>query len=316
MHRSFFRILKWIPVCIVSSVVAIGCGAPGAQRVSVDASPNRVRYVVGAFEPAGIDPVSVTADGSTVVDIVVLEGRSPGAAAAFREESVGDRVDSDALDRILDRAWRLRPPVEADLDAFAARTGYLERHDEWFRHEVVGSMTSYRRRLHIPLAAVRSAILSLAEGRGLRYPPGTVVVGEHLDAGGVVETTVMTRRSDGFWDFAAYGREGLPVDRIRGTTEDLRIPADCYGCHYGDRAFEPQRSFPETAPDGPLGPRALFVPPGWRRADVTARLDEHARREDGLLGLHATLRLAALLAERDAGTGAGSDDDLVSLVGF
>ncbi len=316
MHRSFSRILKWIPVCIVSSVVAIGCGAGGAKRVAVDASPNRVRYVVGTFEPAGSDPVSVAADGSTLVDIDVLEGRSPGAALAFRDEAVADRVDSDALDRILDRAWRMRPPVDADLGAFAARTGYRDRDGEWFRHEVAGSMTTYRRRLHIPLAAVRSAVVSFAEGRGLRYPPGTVVVGEHLDAGRVVETTVMTRRSDGFWDFAAYGADGLPVDRIRGTTDDLRVPADCYGCHYGDREFEPQRSFPATAPDGPWGPRALFVPPEWRRADVTARLDEHARREDGLLGLHATLRLSALLSGRDAGAPAGSDDDLVSLVGF
>ena len=94
------------------------------------------------------------------------------------------------------------------------------------------------------------------------------------------------------------------------------MPTQCAGCHFGSKLFEPEKSDPAAASDGPFGPRAVHVPEPWRSADATALFQEHARRDDGTLGLYGTLYASRLLAERDAGTINEEDAALLDRLGL
>jgi hypothetical protein len=155
----------------------------------------------------------------------------------------------------------------------------------------------------------------IADGK-LRYPVGTWLIGEHLADGQVVETTVKRRRADGFWDFAVYNADGALAPATTTEPKPLRAPMQCTGCHLGQKRFEPERSFPGHAADGPNGPRAVYVPDAWRRPEAVTRFDEHARRDDGVLGLYATIYTGRLLAERDAGRLAPADAALLDRLGL
>ncbi|HEX8299544.1 MAG TPA: hypothetical protein VF594_10340 [Rubricoccaceae bacterium] len=190
-----------------------------------------------------------------------------------------------------------------------------------FSVDIEGSvMTHARRRVSVPLAALRSALASFAAGDGLRYPAGTLILGEHLSSGeegeAVLETTVKRRRADGFWDFAVYDAQGRITSETATPPRPLRSPTQCTGCHLGQRLFEPERSYPATPTDGEDGPRRYVVPDAWRSTEATARLQEHARREDGVLGLYATVYTGRLMAERNAGEASPADLALLERLGL
>ena len=177
-------------------------------------------------------------------------------------------------------------------------------------------MTAARRRIHVPLAALRTAMAAFPTSGELAYPVGTWIVGEHVVDGTVVETTVKHRRPDGFWDFAVYGPDGALAPATQTEPRSLRVPTQCTGCHLGQRLFVPEKSFPATASDGPFGPRAIYVPDAWRSREATVLFDEHARRDDGVLGLYATLYAGRLLAARDDGAITPEDAALLDALGL
>ncbi len=163
----------------------------------------------------------------------------------------------------------------------------------WFRISLKGSMvplerTTWVRRASIELALDRMDSL----GDEVIYESGTLFVGEHMEGDQIVETTLMRKRTDGYWDFWAYDASGQLVDRVRKEPKDMVIPTRCTGCHFGDRQFEPERSFPGEAQPGPNGERAIYIPNEWRADALAMTLQEHARRSDTILGLYATLYLA------------------------
>ena len=170
----------------------------------------------------------------------------------------------------------------------------------------------------MPSRALRQAVAGFrAAGNHLVYPVGTLLMGQHLnDEGGVLETTIKKRRADGFWDFAVYDAEGRLVGSTMTEPRPLRAPVQCTGCHLGRRLFQPEQSFPAHASDGPFGPRDYLVPEGWRSAEATALFDEHARRDDSVLGLYGTLYTARLLAERQSGQIAPEDAALLDGLGL
>ncbi|HEX9950733.1 MAG TPA: hypothetical protein VGB53_03120 [Rubricoccaceae bacterium] len=190
-----------------------------------------------------------------------------------------------------------------------------------FSVDIEGSvMTHARRRVSVPLAALRSAISSFAAGDGLRYPAGTLILGEHLGSGAdgeaVLETTVKRRRADGFWDFAVYDAQGRITSATATPPRPLRSPTQCTGCHLGQRLFEPERSYPATPTASADGPRRYDVPDAWRSAAATERFGEHARRDDGVLGLYATVYTGRLIAARTAGEASAADLALLSRLGL
>ena len=320
-----------IRFCILGLLAAglAACGGDGGpvDVATADAVPLRLDRdrpeallgsVLGAYlGPDGGDPFEaglVSGEGS---DLTLHPGKLPGEARAALADANGDgAVDWDELAAMLEATYygaRALPPT---LDALRERAPYGGGGPDWFTVEVDGVMSAARRRISVPTAALRQAMAGFGEAGGLHYPAGTVIVGEHLVDGAVVETTVKSRRGDGYWDFAVYGPDGRLAPATATEPRPLRAPTQCTGCHLGERLFEPEKGFPGPATDGPFGPRAIHVPDGWRSAEATALFREHARRDDGVLGLYATLYAGRLLAARQQGTLSPEDAALLEAVGL
>lgn len=307
-----------------SSVLAVllaGCGGGGPAdgvplRLDRDDPQKLLGSVLGAYVgPDGGDPFEaglVSGEGSA---LAIHPERLPEAArTALADANEDGAIDWDELAAMLEATYVEARAMPATLDALRAEADFSAGEPDWFAVELDGVMTAARRRVHVPTASLEAAMGAFAESGSLDYPAGTFVVGEHVADGETVETTVKRRRADGFWDFAVYGPDGALAPATQTEPRPLRVPTQCTGCHLGRRLFEPEKSFPREASDGPFGPRAIYVPDAWRSAEATALFDEHRRRDDGVLGLYATLYAGRLLAEREAGTlsdeGAGLLDRL------
>ena len=178
-------------------------------------------------------------------------------------------------------------------------------------------MTTARRHIYVPEAALRSALAAYHQnGERLLYPVGTTMVGEHHLGGAHVETTAMRKRADGFWDFFTYDTEGNLAKSTNTPPRKLKTPTQCVGCHTGNKPFEPERSFPDEALPGPHGPRALYVDDALRDPEVTAFFDEHRKRSDTVLGIYNTLFVAQLRADRRAGRLGEADVRLLEGLGL
>ena len=205
------------------------------------------------------------------------------------------------------------PPTLADARREAGFVG----NDEWAAYDIDGVMTAARRRVLVSRAALEAAMETFASGGELRYPAGTWIFGEHLgDDGAVLETTAKRRRADGFWDFAVYDAAGDLAPATATEPRALRAPLQCTGCHLGRKLYEPEESYPAPASDGPFGPRAYYVDDAARSAEATALFDEHTRRDDGVLGLYATVHAGRLMAARAAGEAAPDEVALLERLGL
>ena len=189
--------------------------------------------------------------------------------------------------------------------------------ETWFKHEVQGQMTHFRRRLAVSKVNLMSALESMnATTDPIKYPIGTAFVGEHWESGQVVEVTTMLKRRDGFWDYFAYGKDGSLISTIKKEPDPMLVPTQCVGCHFGDRLFEPERSFPSKPRPGPNGERTLFVPEQFRSAELAATLAEHAKRSDHVLGIYGTLYLSGLVQKTRAGNADEKERLLIQRLGL
>ena len=294
-------------------VLVGGCGRSGpidvatADRVPVDLDKSNeerlLRYYLGGYVSAeGADPVEaglMIVDGGLALNPQLLD---PAYRIALTDADGNGTIGWDEFVAFVEATYadaRLFPHTRAEL---RSTVQWSNDDSVWFTVDVDGVVTEARRRIYVPLETIRAALAGYADAGGhIVYPPGTVIVAEHLDGERILETTVKRRRSDGFWDFAIYDASGRRASHTSTGPRELRAPVQCVGCHLGRRAFDPEKSFPAEAPDGPYGPRALYVSGDLRNATVTAFFDEHAKRSDGVLGLYATLYTARLVADREEG---------------
>ena len=244
-------------------------------------------------------------------DALVLHPQALDAdARAALSDADGDgAIGWDEFEAFVEAAYPQALP--ATLDAARDQAGVAD--DGWTTLEVEGSvMTHAQRRLSVPRAALEQAMDAFAASGTLAYPTGTWILGEHLGAdGAVLETTVKRRRADGHWDFGVYGADGALAPATTTEPRPLRAPLQCTGCHLGQKRYEPEKSYPAAATEGPDGPRALLVDDAVRSAQATALFQEHARRDDGVLGLYATVHAGRLMQAR--ADGSASPDDLALL---
>ena len=321
------------PALIVVVLVAWGCGSPrsGDQavvttRLEIDldrSNPERLlRYYFGGYvAPEGDDPFSrgllSAEDGRYYLDLDALASTHPGLEVSLKEAAGDDRVEWEELATFLHATYYTVRNLPPTLDALRSQVPYQEGKDTWFHVELDGVMSTARRHVYVSKEALRSALGGYQEqGEQLLYPVGTAVVGEaHLD-GQHVETNVMRKRSDGFWDFFTYGPDGALADRTQALPRALKSPTQCVGCHFGAKLFEPERSFPAAAPPGPHGPRALYVDEQLRDREVVQFFDEHRKRSDTLLGIYNTLFVAQLRADRRAGRISDEDGRLLDRLGL
>lgn len=322
MRLALRPLLALLAVALTAGLAA-GCAGGGEAeglRLDLDKQdPERLlRYYLGGYvAPGGGDPFEA--------GLVREEGGAylldPDALRATLPDAAGDRLDAAAVDGVVDwdefaalvqatyYAARGLPPT---LDALRAETAYRADSSAWFRVVLDGVMTTARRHLFVPADAVRAALRDYeAQGGALRYPVGTTIVGEHRVGDDLAETTLMRKRADGFWDFAVYDAAGRLAPSTTTPPRPLDAPTQCAGCHFGDRPFEPAKSFPAAAPPGPHGPRAVLAPDVEVDPALVRRFDEHRRRSDTVLGLYATLYVAQLQEARRAGTLAPDDAALL-----
>jgi hypothetical protein len=302
------------------------CGGPSdGLPVHLDKSNEEVllRYYLGGYvAPGGGDPVEaglLAEDGGFAIR---PEALPEPYRAALRDADGDGTLGWEEFVAFVEATYADARALPPTLDVLRAAAPFAGGDSAWFTVEVEGSpMTAARRRNHVPVAALRQALAGYRDaGDRLRYPEGTVIVGEHVEDGRVVETTVKRRRADGFWDFAVYDAAGRLADATATPPRPLDAPVQCTGCHLGRRLFDPDKSFPAAAPDGPYGPRAIRVDDALRAAagahGLAALFDEHAKRSDGVLGLYGTLYTARLLADRAAGRLAPEDAALLERLGL
>lgn len=290
--------------------------------IDKDDPEHLLRYYFGGYgSPSGSDPFRrglLLARGSRFyLNLDSLEAVYPGAASRLVDANADQHFDWDELEVFIDQTYaeaRRLPPTLADL---RATVPYEDETGAWFVVDVHGVMSTARRKLYVPVDALRDALRQYEErGQQLVYAPGTTIVGEHYLDDARVETTVMRRRNDGFWDFFVYDADDRLADSTSTPPRGLKAPVQCVGCHFGNRLFEPEKSFPARAQPGPHGPRQVYVDEALRNAEVTRRFDEHRKRSDDVLGLYGTLYVAQLLAERQEERLAPEDAALLEALGY
>ena len=266
-----------------------------------------IGYYMGAFLPSGReDPFEtrlvVKESDEYFVDIERFMALDSASAINLVAAAPDGSVDWDAFtDFVSSTYFRARgiPTTRLDLDE---EQSFAAVNPDWMSVDVIGVMSTQRRRVFVRRQHVIDALRAYrANEDRIIYPDGTVFIGEHLDGNRVSETTVMRKSSGGFWDFFAYDSTGALADSTLPMPGSRHVPTQCFGCHFGDKLYEPERSFPGLAPDGPYGPRELYVGDSLRDPDVVRYFDEHRQRSDGVLGLYATLLVSELRAEREQG---------------
>lgn len=315
------------------SVVMVGCAGETANQptqgtpgVIVDldrANQERLlRYYFGTYAPRQArDPFETgllrRTDAQFLLNIDSLVTWHPTSEAHLRQVSSDGLIDWDDLVALVSATYYTAADALPTLSALQAAAPYKAEPESWFSVEVNGVMSVARRTVYIRFSALRAALRNYrTNSEQLLYPIGTFMIGEHHLEGVLVETTVMQKRPDGFWDFWTYGQGGNLAATTQTEPRQLKSPTQCVGCHFGTREFEPERSFPEPATDGPHGPRALHVPEALRDAEVTAFFDEHRKRSDTVLGLYNTLFVAQLKAQRGAGAISQEDAALLDTLGL
>ncbi len=299
--------------CVLAGI--LWCTSCGNARVADDrfvlldlgqrATDEFIGYYVQPFSDGPEDPFEsrlvIREGGSYYVDMERLAARdSLGAKTLLELADDRRRIDEHSFDEFIARTYYRVRRIPEDLATLRSAERFDPDSPEWLRTELVGVMSTQRRRIYTRMADVVSALRAYRDNEDrIIYPPGTVFIGEHLDGDRVSETTVMRKSAALGWDFFAYDTDGRRADSTLARPRSRKVPTQCVGCHFGDKLYEPERSFPALAPDGPHGPRRLFVPEILRDVEVVQYFDEHRKRSDGVLGLYATLLVAQFRADRD-----------------
>ncbi len=235
-------------------------------------------------------PGLVAIQGKFYADLDVINTGGP----ELRDENDDDEIDWEELESFVLKAYYERRGIPESISGLQDRIGQWSDLDGWFRLAVTGVMTSARREIHVRDSSLALAIESFADQGQLLYPIGTSFVAEHFERDDLKETTVMIKRADGLWDYAAYDSTGTRTTVTRRSPKSYSVPTQCLGCHFGNRGFEPERSYPKPARPGPNGERVFHFPEVTAPPELVALFDEHMRRSDTVLGLYATLYVAGL----------------------
>jgi hypothetical protein len=239
-----------------------------------------------------------------------LERHFPGSAEVLIDGNGDSRIDWGELEEFISKTYYRSRSIPPRLDSLKRITGFGS--GNWMTVEVHGVMTTALRRIFVQEDAVRNALEEYrANDRRLLYPDGTCFIAAHQVSGETIETTVMRKRPDGFWDFAVYGRGGRLTEKTVTPPRALKAPIQCVGCHFGSKQFEPERSFPAPASPGPHGPRQIYVDDDLRDIEAVKYFDEHRKRSDIVLGLYSTLLVARLRADLEGGRLSAEDVELL-----
>ncbi len=300
---------------IAMGFVLATCQSARHIEIELDKSDSRriLAYYFGGY--ADTDPYSagllLQRGGRYYLDPNRLEDVQPGMVMRLKPFLHGRWLRWDSLAAFVQATYYESRKLPVTLNALKA--SWPRESAEHF--EVHGPMTRYLRRIHVPNTALREALERYsANGGRLIYPPGTAIWAEHVHSDAVMETTAMIRRADGYWDFATYDSTGVLSVSTKPNPRALLTPTQCVGCHFGIKQFEPERSFPQDAPDAPDGLRVWYT--SEHDGVVVRYFEEHFRRSDTVLGLYNSIFVSGLRAARDTGTISEADARLLADLGL
>ena len=286
---------------LASGAGLAGCaGDPNSFVIDIGkSSPERLlRFYFGSYVSAvGGDPFDAglleEENGRYVLDKTKLPTEVQGQLV----DGNGDgTLEWDELEPFLQATYYTVRPVAGTLDALEASLPYLADTSKTFVVDIDGVMTTARRRVRVEREIIKKALESFeANGQQILYPQGTVFIGEHWEGNQRVETTVMKKRGDDFWDYFVYDKEGELAPQTTTEPRALPVPTRCVGCHFGGKRFEPEASYPGPATPGPNGPRVIHVQASPNDTLLVGLLDEHEKRSDTVLGVYATIYAGELL---------------------
>ncbi len=165
-----------------------------------------------------------------------------------------------------------------------------------FKLNLHGVMSEAKRNIELDLPALQDAILSYkTNGERIIYPVGTTFIADHNDdQENLMESTVMQKLGSGKWAYWVYNEKGRLVSSTASKPRRLTSPTQCIGCHFGQKEFEPDASFPDLLPERRKRKRQIYIDPALRLREPAKQLDEHSKRSDHVLGVYATIYLAQL----------------------
>jgi len=278
-------------------------------------------YVGGMVSQEGADPFAaglvLDAGDAFRLDLDKIEEHAPSASPGFRAAAADGEIDWDEFEQVIWESYYSYRSIPATVAELKEGIGDWSDEDAWFGFGVNGVMSPTLRRIRVRTDRLLDAIRNYREnGNRIIYGTGTTFVSDHLRGAESVELSVMTKRADGYWDFYSYDGDGRLARVVKRAPTDLTVPTRCVGCHFGNRLFEPERSFPVDPPPAPDGPRRLYVSDDMRDPEVVRVLDEHRKRSDRILGLYATLFISEMKMQRATGTLSLPVEDALASAGF
>ena len=297
ISRKIRRLMRIVALFLLLAA----CSSAENLEVTVEGeSPHRLlRFYFGSYTSADPFEAGVLEErgGRFYVDLAVLRQYGPELAQELKDKASDGVVSPDSLRTAVQMTYYHARNLPETLSEFNDRWVI----DSAITFEVHGPVTNYLRRITLSESALQSAIQNYYEnGEKIRYAIGTAIRAEHLRGNRVVETTAMVRRSDGFWDFATYDSTEALTSHTLPNDRALATPTQCAGCHFGNKGFEPEQSWPREPAKAPGDIRKWYT--GSRDIEVAEFFSEHFRRSDTLLGLYATAYISDLRAQRRAGT--------------
>jgi hypothetical protein len=318
---------------ILLSVSLSACGNPetelpdvetGWVQIELDQGNDRellAFYIGGMADPNGADAFAerlvMGRDGNFYLDLPEVISRIPALKESLEGAAEDSRIDWEEFEPIISRYYYTYRPIPETIEELKSRYGDWRDPTSWFGFRVNGVMSPNVRYIRVSIQNLTEAISSYnANERRMMYPVGTTFISEDVENDEIIELSAMTKRADGFWDFFAYGTDGRLVTVLERTPTNLTVPTRCVGCHFGNRLFEPEKSFPVVPSPGPTGPRELYVGSSMKRSETIARLDEHRKRSDSILGLYATLFISEMQSRREQGLLEPEEEEFLSKAGF
>ena len=274
-----------------------------------------------AASPKVLDSPIVRRQGKELY--IDLNAGPPAKAALLRKIAGDDSPLTITLGEI--EAYMVRHYYELtrpypNLQALLAAQPY--RNNPTWLAVPVDSVTFHRRRvLHIDKDRIADALVSYFDNRlRLIYPEGTVIAADSFDPqGNFVETEVLRKRADSFWNFSIYDHHGALIQTSIAFNErgevapdqpGFRAPGNCANCHRIDRldfSGDPQppmlapvqgffHRLPDHVPQIHLGPEYYSHQAFLELTEATGR------QKDGVFGVYGSLLLSELVGKKHLGT--------------
>jgi formylglycine-generating enzyme required for sulfatase activity len=236
-----------------------------------------------------------------------------------------DEISLDEMGAYMEKHYYEITRPYASVQALLHEHPYLKNPD-WLTVPVDSETFRRRRVLRIDKERVADALVAYFDHNDrLIYPQRTVITAESFDkSGSLVETEVLRKRADTFWNFAVYDRNGALIPTSLAFDDEgelapggvgFKVPQNCSICHRIDRldlsgdpqapARVPIRAFfqmlPMRVPQIHLGPEY------YDHMAFTELTEANAKLKDSVFGVYGSLLLSELASRKRLGTLTAND---------